>query len=168
MRILLLITAFIFVGCAPKQSPADAFFETLSDHCGKSYAGEITSNDAADADYANAPLVMEVRACSEDQIRIPFHIDDNRSRTWVITRTDDGLRLKHIHRHMDGMLDPLTASVTNTWAIELSDNQFAYELFRENRTFRAEFDLTQSVKSPPAPWGEPADEAMNDETVEGH
>lgn len=200
MRILLLITAFIFVGCAPKQSPADAFFETLSDHCGKSYAGEITSNDAADADYANAPLVMEVRACSEDQIRIPFHIDDNRSRTWVITRTDDGLRLKHIHRHMDGMLDPvtnyggdsarydgdrvefpvddfsvalfekegLTAAVTNTWAIELSDDQFAYELFRENRTFRAEFDLTQSVKSPPAPWGEPADEAMNDETVEGH
>ncbi len=32
----------------------------------------------------------------------------NRSRTWVLTRTGDGLRLKHDHRHEDGSEDTVT------------------------------------------------------------
>jgi hypothetical protein len=47
-------------------------------------------------------LAMHVRQCSAGTIRIPFHVDDNRSRTFVLTRTSAGLRLKHIHRHVDG------------------------------------------------------------------
>ena len=47
----------------------------------------------------------------------------------------------------------LTASVTNVWAMEITDNMFAYELSRENRFFRVEFDLTEPVPAPPAPWG---------------
>ena len=45
---------------------------------------------------------MHVRECSEDAIRIPFHVGEDRSRTWVVTRTANGLRLKHDHRHEDG------------------------------------------------------------------
>jgi hypothetical protein len=32
----------------------------------------------------------------------------DRSRTWLITRTAAGLRLKHDHRHADGSSDPVT------------------------------------------------------------
>ncbi len=32
----------------------------------------------------------------------------DRSRTWLITRTDSGLRLKHDHRHADGSPDAAT------------------------------------------------------------
>ena len=46
---------------------------------------------------------------------IPFHIAGlgpdggwNRSRTWIVTRTPTGLRLKHDHRHADGSADELT------------------------------------------------------------
>lgn len=53
-------------------------------------------------------LVMHVRECSDREIRIPFHVGDNRSRTWVFTRTPGGLRLKHDHRHADGLPDALT------------------------------------------------------------
>ena len=53
---------------------------------------------------------MHVRGCEEParELRVPFHVGDDRSRTWVITRTADGLRLKHDHRHEDGSEDVLT------------------------------------------------------------
>ena len=40
-------------------------------------------------------LVMHVRGCDEPskQLLVPFHVGDDHSRTWVITRTADGLRL---------------------------------------------------------------------------
>ena len=47
-------------------------------------------------------LVMHVRDCSADEVRIPFWVGEDHSRTWVVTRTETGLRLKHDHRHEDG------------------------------------------------------------------
>ncbi|MEP0189635.1 MAG: hypothetical protein ABJP70_01835 [Erythrobacter sp.] len=93
-------------------NPQDAFFEALSSHCGKAYAGKLVSKDEADADFAEADMVMHVRLCSDEQIAVPFHVqvdgEWDRSRTWLITRTDDGLRLKHDHRHKDGEPDAVT------------------------------------------------------------
>jgi hypothetical protein len=59
-------------------------------------------------DFAGKRLLMHVRDCSADQIRIPFHVGEDRSRTWVVTRTPAGLRLKHDHRHADGTPDVRT------------------------------------------------------------
>ncbi|PKP90658.1 MAG: hypothetical protein CVT77_14430 [Alphaproteobacteria bacterium HGW-Alphaproteobacteria-16] len=44
-------------------------------------------------------------------------------------------------------------SVTNVWAVEISDTHYAYELRRPNRHFRVEFDLTKPVPAPELPWG---------------
>jgi CRISPR/Cas system CSM-associated protein Csm3 (group 7 of RAMP superfamily) len=66
------------------------------------------SKDEVDADFAGKDMVMHVRECSETRLRIPFHIDDDHSRTWVISKTDNGLRLKHDHRHKDGLEDAVT------------------------------------------------------------
>ena len=45
-------------------------------------------------------------------------------------------------------------SVTNVWAIEIHPGRmFAYELRREGRHFRVEFDLSRPVAAPPPPWG---------------
>jgi len=51
---------------------------------------------------------MHVRDCGPDEVRIPFHVGADRSRTWIVTRTADGLRLKHDHRHEDGTEDVLS------------------------------------------------------------
>lgn len=171
---------------APEPAPADTFMATLSAHCGKAYEGRLVSTNEADADFAGQAMVMHVRSCADGEIRVPFHVGGDRSRTWVITRTESGLRLKHDHRHEDGEEDAitqyggdavvidtasrvefpvdefsidlfnregLTASVTNVWALDLTETLFAYELRRANRHFRVEFDLTQPVATPPAPWG---------------
>lgn len=120
-RPALLLAPLLIAGCgesappAPAeaaQDPQDAFFEALSTHCGKAYEGQLVSSDAADADFAGAPMVMHVAECTDERIAVPFHVQLDggwdRSRTWLITRTDAGLRLKHDHRHEDGESDAVT------------------------------------------------------------
>jgi len=110
--------AVTLTGCAATPTPAnpqDAFFAALTARCGQAYAGRIETSDAADADMQGKAMVMHIRRCTPDRIEIPFHIDGlgpkggwDRSRTWVVTRTDTGLRLKHDHRHADGTSDAVT------------------------------------------------------------
>jgi hypothetical protein len=88
--------------------PADSFVARLQGLCGKAFAGRVVSSDSADADMRSQRLVMHVRECSPGEVRIPFHVGENRSRTWVVTRTAGGLRLKHDHRHRAGSPDELT------------------------------------------------------------
>jgi hypothetical protein len=163
------------------------FFARLHSLCGRAYEGRVVTTDAADREMAGQRLVMHVRSCESDVIRFPFHVGDDRSRTWVVTHTNGGLRLKHDHRHADGSEDALTqyggdtaaagsaarqefpadqfsrdlfvrqnraVSVTNVWAMEIHPGRmFAYELRREGRHFRVEFDLARPVDAPPPPWG---------------
>jgi len=93
--------------------PSAQFFSNLQPLCGKAYAGRITANQPASTTpdpFEGKALVMHVRGCSDPtrEIRIPFHVGDDHSRTWVLTRTGTGLRLKHDHRHEDGSADAVT------------------------------------------------------------
>lgn len=107
-----LVAALALGACASAPdaalTPQDAFFARLTSLCGQAFAGQVTTRDPRDEAFASQPLVMHVRECGEREIRIPFHVGEDRSRTWVITRTDSGLRLKHDHRHEDGTEDALT------------------------------------------------------------
>ena len=89
---------------------ADALLAGLARRCGQAYAGVVETDvpETGDATFAGKPLVMHVRECGRDAARVPFHVGDDRSRTWVFTRTPAGLRLKHDHRHADGSPDALT------------------------------------------------------------
>lgn len=92
-------------------APQEAFFERLSALCGQAFAGRVAVDTPAPAGtdpFAGKPLVMHVRECNERSVRIPFHVGDDRSRTWVVTRIGGGLRLKHDHRHADGGSDAVT------------------------------------------------------------
>lgn len=95
------------VGTAP-AAPADAFFANLKTLCDRAYGGKLVAFNESDTTTFSGDPVMHVRDCTETEIRIPFHVSENRSRTWIITRTAEGLRLKHDHRHVDGMPDTLT------------------------------------------------------------
>ena len=117
-----LLLAATLAGCVGTSAPAptsttlspqEAFFEALASHCGKAYAGALVSDQAADADMRGRPMVMHVRECRDTRIAVPFHVGNadgswDRSRTWLVTRTETGLRLKHDHRHEDGTADAVT------------------------------------------------------------
>ena len=119
MRALLpLLAATALAGCATtatNANPQNAFFDALAARCGKAYAGRLASDQEADAEMRGKAMVMHIRHCTADRIEIPFHIDGlgpdggwDRSRTWIISRTATGLRLKHDHRHADGAPDAVT------------------------------------------------------------
>jgi hypothetical protein len=93
------------------SSAVDGFLDRLREHCGKAYAGRIVANTPTPTTpdpFEGKSLVMHVRGCATDELKIPFHVGDDRSRTWVLTRTATGLRLKHDHRHEDGSSDAVT------------------------------------------------------------
>ena len=112
MRALALAAALSLAACGPvatEPTPDALFFERINGLCdGKAYAGRLVSDDAVDADFKTATMVMGPATCDRLTVRIPFAVDDDRSRTWVISRTANGLRLKHDHRHADGTEDVLT------------------------------------------------------------
>ena len=92
-------------------APADKFHHDIASLCGKAFAGRITANlptPTTPDPFAGKALVMHVRGCGSEELRVPFHVGDDRSRTWVITRMPAGLRLKHDHRHADGSADKTT------------------------------------------------------------
>lgn len=145
MRIFIALTstftALALAACASTpltpSSSQDAFFAELSGHCGQGYEGKLVSSDAVDADMADAVMQMKVGPCSETEIRIPFHVDDNHSRTWVITRTETGLRLKHRHGHEDGTEDAVsqyggdTDDLGSASRQEFPVDQFSIDMFKE-------------------------------------
>jgi hypothetical protein len=129
--------------------------------------------------FARSAVVMHVRECSPSEIRIPLHVGEDRSRTWVITPTGGGLRLKHDHRHEDGKPDSVTqyggdtrgpgtptaqefaadaftaalipAAATNVWTIEVHPGrQLAYALRREGTDRRVRMEF-DLTRTVPAP-----------------
>lgn len=146
---------------AAETTPAEILWQNLRTLCGGAFEGRLVEGTAAsDAAFKEQRLVMHVLVCGENEIRIPLHVGADRSRTWVITRTDKGLRLKHDHRHEDGSEDPVTqyggdtagpgtaeqqdfpadaftarlipAASTNVWTISLTPQKaFGYGLRRE-------------------------------------
>ena len=88
-------------GAGTEDSQA-VFWDNLVDRCGETYAGRATATPEGDTVVAGKDLVMHIMECGEREIRIPFHVGENRSRTWVLTRSDSSLALAHDHRHEDG------------------------------------------------------------------
>ncbi|REL28951.1 hypothetical protein DXX93_14010 [Thalassotalea euphylliae] len=122
---------------APLVSTAshDAFFDAIAAYCGQAFAGKVTSDIGGNNTFNDKKLVMHVRKCAEHQLQIPFHIGDDASRTWLITKTGSGLSLKHDHRQPNGNHDVQTMYGGHTTDAGWSEvqsfpvDQYSKELF---------------------------------------
>lgn len=147
-----LIALSLLSACASAPSssavPVDAFLSALRKHCGQAFAGRVLTDTPASANspFEGQTLVMHVRECGPDTIRVPFHVGDDGSRTWVLTRTANGLRLKHDHRHEDGAPDKVTMYGGDTAAAGTARRQ-AFPVDAESiDSFRSN-GLTASVEN---------------------
>ena len=85
-----------------------AFFDRVKSMCGARYEGKsVFPEDPGDA-FRDQLLVAVIESCGDDEIRIPFLVGSDASRTWVLKPTAEGLQLKHDHRHEDGTPDEVT------------------------------------------------------------
>lgn len=159
----LILVCFFAVSTTSVRAQAEAanaiFWKQLQALCGKAFAGEVVAAPADDTTFKDKALVMHVRSCAGDRIRVPFVVGEDRSRTWVLTRNEDRILLKHDHRHEDGTPDKVTmyggwttnvgmpsrqmfpadqetvdiipAAATNVWWIDLVPGEhFTYNLRR--------------------------------------
>ncbi len=166
----------------------EQFFQRLAKQCGNAYPGGLTMEPEGDEMLTGTELLIaHFRECDDHQVRIPFHIeledelDWDRSRTWIFTRHDDRLELRHDHRKRDGSDDEVTMyggfsvgagtamrqefqSVARTeesgyfrgWRIEIVPGErYTYGTIRDTSwSWRVDFDLTEPLETlPPAPWG---------------
>jgi len=118
----LLATTFL-VAPAGADDAQQQFFAALTALCGAHFVGSMTYPVDGQDDFAGKTLVAHVATCSTDEIRVPFAVGDDGSRTWIFTRTATGLQLKHDHRHADGTPDAITmyggmASTTGTSLVQ--------------------------------------------------
>jgi hypothetical protein len=92
---------------APAIADTSSLFDFLHGLNGKTYPGRMTF-PANSTDEMNKPMQITVQVVSDNEIRIPLQVGEDRSRTWVLTRSEAGVLLKHDHRHADGTPDKTT------------------------------------------------------------
>ena len=138
---IVLITGAVMTFPETSSKPGDRFWQAMQPLCGKAFEGRLVEGtEPSDAEIGAKRLVMHVRDCSNQEIRIPFHVGDNRSRTWVLSRTETGIRLKHDHRHEDGTEDEITqyggdcAEERETLTLEFPADEFTGKLIPAART----------------------------------
>ena len=144
---------------AQTEAAPAVFWNELQKLCGKAFAGSVAAAPVDDTTFKDKALVMHVRSCEADRIRIPFVVGNDRSRTWILTRKGNRFELRHDHRHADGKPDAVTmyggwttsdglptrqmfpadqktvdviaAAATNVWWIDLVPGEsFSYNLRR--------------------------------------
>ncbi|MGB0133018.1 hypothetical protein [Dokdonella sp.] len=181
-RLLAMTAMSVITVAAPvfANDPAEAYFETLRQLCGARFEGEMTFPAEGQDAFAGKLLVAEFKSCTPDEVRIPFAVGEDTSRTWIISRTADGLHLQHDHRHPDGTEDDVNMygglsdtggsassqsfkadahtrqlipeAATNVWTISLTDNGdgLVYALQRHEKP-RFEAQLKRVATADPDP-----------------
>lgn len=147
----------------------------------QSFQGQLVT-DPVDG-FSGKNLVMHVLSCDDNRILVPFNVGENRSRTWIFTKKNNRIELKHDHRMEDGSDDEITMyggtstnagtanmqlfpadqetqdnipyAFSNVWWVTVNDSVYSYNLRRIGRSsvFTVEFDLTQEVVTPEPSWG---------------
>lgn len=184
MKTTIILAILFFSSVAFSQEKANETFKSqLEKHCGKSYEGIITEGAKEGDGFTGERLVMQVLSCNENQIKIPFYVGEDKSRTWILTFQEESVQLKHDHRHEDGSDDEVTMyggtssntgfgnmqifpadqetcsmidyACGNVWWVTIEESSFTYNLRRigSDRLFSVKFDLTKPIEFNEKPWG---------------
>lgn len=159
MKKLLLLILFPLQLIAQEVPNSVLFWNSIQKHCGKAFEGVIVEGGKEDDGFTGQKLIMHVRSCEKNTIRVPFFVGEDKSRTWVFTLSEDKLiTLKHDHRHKDGSEDEITqyggtnpntglaniqffpadqqtatlipAAFSNVWWVTIDETTFTYNLRR--------------------------------------
>jgi len=109
---ILALCGALLSGCGPPaddlagqpdpQDPQRAFFENMRAMCGETFGGRTIFAEEGDETFEPARLYFTVEECGEDEIRAPFTVGDDASRTWILQMGEEGLTFSHEHLRPDG------------------------------------------------------------------
>ncbi|MDR4988962.1 MAG: hypothetical protein RG741_09025 [Bacteroidales bacterium] len=96
------------VGSALLNAQERAFLNNIALLCGQTFSGGETFIAEGRESWADKHFVMHVTVCEDDRVYVPFHLDDDHSRTWMFLVEEGRLRFRHDHRHEDGTPEDIT------------------------------------------------------------
>lgn len=108
--ISILSATILTVICAVNANAADTrdqFMAALQNMCGQRFVGALTYAIDPKNVYVGKKMSTEI-ICTSTDVRMPVSVGEDRSRTWIFTRTPGGLDLRHDHRHPDGTPEEVT------------------------------------------------------------
>lgn len=177
--ILLLIVNGVLAQDKPNSK---VFLEKFKSLEGKYFEGKIIAGGKEGDGFTGQKLIMKVMQYEEREVKIPFFVGENKSRTWILSYSNQVLTLKHDHRHEDGSPDAITFyggtaanegasdiqmfpadqetcqlidyACQNVWWITIDEMTYTYNLRRigSDRVFTVSFDLTNPIESTMMPW----------------
>ena len=138
------------------------FFANLFENCGETFSGQAAGVQEPGEDLSGETLIATFQTCTEEEVQIALAANGNALRTWIVSRSDDGLQL---NLRSDNAGDPTmaptgfggavtdigsamsqsfaandsTEEAMNTmdagiWTLELENNQFSYALEQDGET----------------------------------
>ncbi len=86
---------------AAEVSGEQQFFANLTRLCGRTIEGATEFPQNPDHPMVGRKLVLTVGPCSAKEVRIALQVGEDKSRTWIFTRSENVLLFKHDHRPAD-------------------------------------------------------------------
>lgn len=125
MKTILVLIAGVLGISQATEACGSFVMHSLMSRCGQAFEGQVVRDTENSDAWGKARIVMHIRDCSDEQIKIPLHVGDNRSRVWVLTAKGDGnVELKHDHRHADGHPDAVTMYGGTTERVDAARHAF--------------------------------------------
>ena len=129
---------------AVDHSSAQAeFVKAFKPYCGNAYAATIVDDSAPSPDWDH-PLVVHIRDCEDSVVRMPLHVGDDRSRTWVLTLHSGFIDFQHYHLHEDGSPDAVSPYGGQTQSEGTATRQ-AFPVDQASKTLFLEQGLDVSI-----------------------
>ncbi len=177
----------VLAGCGRPPAVANpvqrAFWNQLRSLCGRAFPGRLVQAAPADSALVGQPLVLEVWQCYPRELRLAFHVGEDRSRVWVVAASGSGLTLKHQLHARDGSpteysgyggetwnegtksrqefradehtVHEVPSAASTLWTLELVPHtRLTYAVRSAGaEQFRVDFDLARAALRPAPPWG---------------
>lgn len=181
-RLLFVFFLVFNISFAQNKPQSKMFLEQFKPLVGQYFEGEIIEGAKEDDGFTGKRLLMHVISYDDREVKIPFYVGDDKSRTWILSYSNNVITLKHDHRHQDGSVDEVTFyggtatnegsnaiqvfpadtetcqmidyACQNVWWITMDGTTYTYNLRRigTDRFFSVKFDLSKPVKSDYQPW----------------
>lgn len=178
MKLLCITTGLLLFNTLLFGQVDKEFFKAIRSLEGRTVYGKaIYMPDTTKAnDFWGKVLSFKVSRSKRSQLKLPFNVGENQTRTWVLTKTKAGIRLKHDHRHTDGSPDSITnyggdsdqkistrlvqyfpadeftsklipAAKTNRWIMEFSpDNKKFYYILERDNELRFKAEFDLEIE----------------------
>jgi len=183
MKYFFLLFLFINQAVIAQEKPnSKIFLEQFKPFAGQYFEGQIVEGGKEGDGFTGKRLLMQVMSYDDREVKIPFYVGEDKSRTWILGYSNHVITLKHDHRHEDGSPDKVTFyggtspnegakhiqvfpadnetcelidyACQNVWWITMDGKTYTYNLRRigSERVFTVKFDLTKPVTSDYKPW----------------